>query len=265
MTTTSKSSKPTRIPWIIAGVLGCLAVCLLVVLIVEIPYFLRSESGTTHLSQGVPTPATPTSTRVRTTLLPPESPRSTVNQPTQTASPTLTQAASRDATVIVTRGIAALTTLAYRATVTQAAGTAILEFALPDRYRVSQSGTPLYLFIGATFYSQSQGRWSKPGDVFGMTYKASIIKSTGYTDQITEARQVGTETLNGVPTQIFSYTGRFNLRKLSPNASDELSDPFVYRMWIGADGSPRKIDFNHGEMTSTIQYDPSIQIQAPPL
>jgi hypothetical protein len=156
----------------------------------------------------------------------------------------------------------ALSTQAFRTTITQAGVTVTSEFVPPDRTHIV-SGNTEYILIGSNdVYLKSNGRWAKADKNSGFV-AVIVLLATGYSDKVSDAQLVGTETLDGIPTEVVTYSGQV---KVSGGTSD-LSNPIAYKMWIGAhDGLPHKLTFQvQGQEigTTLIQYDPSIQIQAP--
>ena len=88
MSTAPESLKPNRTPWIIAGVLGCLVICLLVAILAGGAYIFVGQSKPTQVVQSAPTVAAQTLPTVTPVLVPtiaavPTAPL--VAQPTQTS------------------------------------------------------------------------------------------------------------------------------------------------------------------------------------
>ena len=87
---------------------------------------------------------------------------------------------------------------------------------------------------------------AKIAEIFATDF-ASIAGESGRDELLFEA--VGSEDVNGIPTTIYESTG----------------ETFTYRWWIGADQRFYKstVDISQATRTILMEYDPSINIQAP--
>ncbi len=236
---------PTATPWVVTATA------------VGSPAAITSAAPAEATSTNVP----PTQTAVQ--MAP------TVAPATPTAAPTPTSAAAApatgDADALVNGALMAMQSTAYRANISQSGSEATVEFTPPDRYYISSAGAE-YIFIGAEdVYVKSNGKWSKAdkqsAGLKGLVMLVVYI-GTGYGDKITEAQVVGTETVDGIQTTVVSYKAQMKIG----GASEPYTNPTDTKMWIGTDGLAHKVEFTPNGQdrgTTTIKYDPSIQVTAP--
>ncbi|MEO8003084.1 MAG: hypothetical protein ABI644_14525 [Arenimonas sp.] len=135
-----------------------------------------------------------------------------------------------------------------------------VEFVMPDRYRVTNSGRPPSVIIGNSMYIDMDGHMMKipmPGlkNMIGQYRNPEIMKEL-QGDVVVES--LGTETLNGKPTKKYRYS------MTKPQASTNM-------MWVGANGDILQIDssgtMNKKAYHTVIQYsqynNATIKIDAP--
>ncbi len=263
---------------VFAALAGCARKTIIVVVVptatptVEGPAATASPAAISSAAQAeaASTSVPPTQTAAPATLTTAPSPTNAPEiQPTATvqAPPTTSAAApaAGDASALVNGALKAMQSTAYRANISQSGSEAIVEFTPPDRYYISSAGAE-YIIIGKEdVYLKSNGKWTKAdkqsAGIAGLLMLV-VDSGIGYGDKITEAQVVGTETLDGIQTTVVSYQAQMKIS----GASEPYTNPTATKMWIGADGLPHKVEFQpNGQErgTTTIKYDPSIQVTAP--
>ena len=131
----------------------------------------------------------------------------------------------------------------------------------PDRLHSvmnTPDGTVEFITIGEQNYTKAKGRW-----IAVPTSASAVLQNVdplgeALLQTITDVALVGTDSVDGVAAQVYTYTAR----------TDDLSS--TAKLWIStANGLPIKIESDgqvggtstHG--TETITYDPDITIEAP--
>lgn len=132
----------------------------------------------------------------------------------------------------------------------------------PDRFHytiATPSGTIEYLGIGTQGYMKARGAWrASPLSGDDLLQRVEPLR-TEVLQGITDTALADTDTVNGVPAQIYTYT--FHAENVTTKA----------RLWVATrNGLPVKLETHSqlaGEQTSATQlitYDPQITIDAPP-
>ncbi len=210
----------------------------------------QSASAPTSAPATAPTAVPPTAAPIQleaiTAPTPPQA-------PTATAAP----APSGDPAAIARKGLDAIKANSFKADI---GGQGTVEYSPTGNYHFVSGGTDA-IFIGKDTYIKSSGNWKKDDSGFGGLILVPVMIALGYTDKITDAQLLGTETVNGVETQVLSYHGQIE-------SNGQLGDKVAYKMYLGIkDGLPVKIHIDDGKepFDTTYKFDPSIKVTAPPL
>lgn len=169
-----------------------------------------------------------------------------------------------DPAALVTQALERQSSKAYRGAISGGQLPDTFEFVPPDRYHITSGDTEVILLGNTDAFSKTQGRWAKIESGWAALMLLPVITGVGLADKITAASLESSETLNGETMRIVSYQGQLKVE----GAAEPYSNPVQYRMWIGADGLPHQVTFQaKGQPLgkTTIEYNPSIQIVAPPL
>lgn len=137
-----------------------------------------------------------------------------------------------------------------------------VEVVLPDRYHIVMPNQEM-LIVGNKSYQKQNGKWvAFPIDI-GSIIAGAVGPLTQTAEQdISNVQLVGQDTVNGAPATVYQYQEIINSGGSSINSTSKI--------WIdNASGLPVKQEitgsFGGIESTTvqTIQYDPTIQIEAP--
>ena len=216
---------------------------------------------------GAQTPAGATPTP---TLVPlPQRTAAPVASPTS-AAPSLPALDPRDAVIKSQR--ATLNAGPYRTnnviTATTGSLTMIGEVVPPDRYHIvtetAQGKTEIIVVENKT-YQKTGDRWVvSPINAAALVRSLMNTMTAEFEKSISNAKLVGPEVLNGVPTLVYTYESSIVL--------DTSTVTSKVKLWVAvATGLPvrQEIDGEVGAIKSktvqTIEYDPTIKIEAPPV
>ncbi len=148
-----------------------------------------------------------------------------------------------------------------------------IEFQPPDRiHMVEPNGTEMILIKGQGSWIKQNGKWAKsPVDmseaIFGM-YNTDTIQQIEKAMNVTPAKFVGPDLLDGQPMWVYTYTT--TIPGAAAGGKDLTSQS---KIWIGAiDGLPHRVESDTPSVTKagvtdhsviTYEYPPSIDIQPP--
>lgn len=162
--------------------------------------------------------------------------------------------------MLVKNALDAMLKKAFRGTIKADSGNMAFEFVPPDNYHITLDAGEYIIFGSREAYMKTDGKWSKTDAGPAGFLVLPLAMGAGFSDKVTNAKLLPNETLSGASMQVVSYTGQFDMG--GPG------DPGIqYKMWIGSDGLPRQVTFKKSDAagTTTIQYDSSIKIVAPPV
>lgn len=155
----------------------------------------------------------------------------------------------------------------YRARIEQLSDTSgfktTLEYVAPDRFRMVTPVTETIIIGSNTYMKPPTGQWQKvPGDVGEMISQFRDPKMVEELRKSTDAKFLGTDSLDGVPVKIYQYTIK---NAYGTNITS------TSKAWVGeSDNLPRKIEaegeFNGKASKARItyyDYNTDIKIEPP--
>lgn len=201
------------------------------------------------------------------TQAPPQA--SNENQDTPSPAPATSAAISSDPQTTVTNVLGDFAKAPpYHVTMTVTTDTSTLnmnaDVILPDRFHITsehQGNTTEMLIVGDKSYNKVNGQWvESPFDIADLT--SSFTSAIGKDTTISNVQFVKTDTVNGVSANEYTFDSHYDSQGLIVDASTT--------MWVGtSNGLPLKLEVDStandikSHTEETIEYDPSITIEAP--
>ena len=129
-----------------------------------------------------------------------------------------------------------------------------LEAVMPDKFHITTDRSEMILIGQTTYLKLPDGRWSKITTGLDNTF-GTMKKMMEDLKGSKEIKRIGSETVDGVPTEV--YESKMTLPAALGSTVGAGPDSYLVTLWVGAsDGLPRKLENTSptSPMRTTVAY-----------
>jgi hypothetical protein len=140
-----------------------------------------------------------------------------------------------------------------------------IDVVMPDRFHMASDQMEIIVAGSTAYLKLPTGKWQKVAGGTDMSF-ANIKKMQEEFKNSQQVKEIGSDTLDGVPTSVYEFTTKLPKGDKAPPG---MPDSYQAKIWVSnADALPRKLEGvapDTGYTTTVIYYDynADITIEAP--